>query len=108
MDLTIKRISSEKEHQVNLCGDIDAYTGPKVKEAIMTLVESPDVASIVVDLAEVEYMDSTGIGIFIAVMKACKQTGRTFLVQNLSPRVERLFRITGLYELIAIRKGESE
>ncbi|MFD2369619.1 anti-sigma factor antagonist [Brevibacillus sp. GCM10020057] len=108
MDLTIETISSETEHQVNLFGDVDAFTGPKVKEAIMALVESPDAASIVVDLANVEYMDSTGIGIFIAVMKACKQTGRVLAVQNLSSRVERLFRITGLYELISIRKGASE
>lgn len=108
MDLTIKITSNEIEHQVNLCGDIDAFTGPKVKEAIMTLVETPNAAVIAVDLAEVEYMDSTGIGIFIAVMKACKQTDCAFVVQNLSPRVERLFRITGLYDLIAVRKGESE
>lgn len=108
MDLTIKITSNETEHQVHLCGDIDAFTGPKVKEAIMALVQTPSAAAIVVDLAEVEYMDSTGIGIFIAVMKACKQTDCAFFVQNLSSRVERLFRITGLYDLIAIRKGESE
>lgn len=108
MDLTIKITSNVTEHQVTLRGDIDAFTGPKVKEAMMRLVQTPNTAVIVADLAEVEYMDSTGIGIFIAVMKACKQTGCAFVVQNLSPRVERLFRITGLYDLIAIRKGEGE
>ncbi|WNC15353.1 anti-sigma factor antagonist [Brevibacillus brevis] len=107
MDLTIKTTSTETEHQVNLSGDVDAFTGPKVKEALMTLVQSPNASVVAVDLKEVEYMDSTGIGIFIAVMKACKQSGCEFVVQNLSPRVERLFQITGLYELVVIRKGES-
>ncbi|MGG1662796.1 anti-sigma factor antagonist [Brevibacillus sp. NRS-1366] len=108
MDLTIETIQNEKEHQVTLCGDIDAFTGMKVKETLMSLVNQPDTALITVNLEAVEYMDSTGIGIFIAVMKACKQSACTLEVTKLSPRVERLFRITGLYEHIAIRKGESE
>lgn len=108
MDLTIKINSVETEHQVILSGEIDAFTGPKVKEALLSLVNQPDVTLIAVDLQGVEYMDSTGIGIFVAVMKACKQAGCTFLVQNLSSRVERLFRITGLYERIATTKGESD
>lgn len=108
MELTIKTTSLETEHQVILCGEIDAFTGPQVKETLMTLVKKPGMTLVAVDLEAVEYMDSTGIGIFIAAMKACKQTGCAFVVQNLSSRVERLFRITGLHELIATRKGESE
>ncbi|GEB35711.1 MULTISPECIES: anti-sigma factor antagonist [Brevibacillus] len=108
MDLFMNTTSQEAEHLVVLGGDIDAHTGPKVKETLMSLANQPGASRILVDLEAVEYMDSTGIGIFIAAMKACKQNGCAFEVQKLSPRVERLFRITGLYEHIAVRKGESE
>lgn len=108
MDLTMNITRNETEHLVSLSGDVDAFTGPKAKEAIMTSVETPGVAVVVVDLSQVEYMDSTGIGIFIGVMKECKQVGCDLVVQNLPSRVERLFRITGLYDLVSIRKGESE
>lgn len=108
MDLTIKTTSTENEHRVILGGEIDAFTGAKVRETLLSLVQQPGTTLVAVDLQDVEYMDSTGIGIFIAAMKACKQTGCAFEVQNLSSRVERLFRITGLHELIAIRKGESD
>lgn len=108
MDLTINTTSEETEHQVVLCGEVDAFTAPQVKETFMALINKPGVTRIAVDLEAVEYMDSTGLGIFIAAMKACKQTGCAFVVQNLSSRVERLFRITGMHELMATRKGESE
>ncbi|GED71413.1 anti-sigma-B factor antagonist [Brevibacillus reuszeri] len=108
MDLTIETMTQGTEHYVTLRGDIDAYTGTKVKETLMMLAKQPDATVLSVNLEEVEYMDSTGIGIFIAVMKACKQTDCIFQVNKLSSRVERLFRITGLYEHIATRKGESE
>ncbi|MED1784976.1 anti-sigma factor antagonist [Brevibacillus fortis] len=108
MDLLIQTTSLETEHRVVLGGDIDAFTAPKVKETLMSLVTKPDINRITVDLEAVEYMDSTGIGIFIGIMKECIQRNRTFEVHKLSPRVERLFRITGLYDHIAIRKGESE
>ncbi|WP_103108036.1 anti-sigma factor antagonist [Brevibacillus reuszeri] len=108
MDLTMETTSTENEHYVTLRGDIDAYTGTQVKETLMALAKQPNATLISVNLEAVEYMDSTGIGIFIAVMKACKQTECTFRVDKLSSRVERLFRITGLYDHIAIHKGESE
>lgn len=108
MDLTIETNKNGTEHQVTVRGDIDAFTGVRVKETLMSLVKEPGTTVITVNLEAVEYMDSTGIGIFIAVMKACKQSACTFQITKLSPRVERLFRITGLYEHIAIRKGESE
>ncbi|EST54389.1 anti-sigma B factor antagonist [Brevibacillus panacihumi W25] len=105
MDLTIQTISEETEHQVILGGEIDAYTCPKVKERLLSLLEA-GATRLTVDLKAVEYMDSTGIGMFVALMKACKRSGCSFFVENLSERVERLFRITGFYDLIAIRKGE--
>lgn len=106
MELTIQTISHETEHCVVLGGEIDAYTGPKVKETLLSLIEPG--MTLTVDLEAVEYMDSTGIGVFVAIMKASKKAGCPFYVQNMSSRVERLFRITGFYEFIAIRKGEDK
>ncbi|WP_421617197.1 STAS domain-containing protein [Brevibacillus sp. TJ4] len=102
MDLTIETIKEEAGYLVVLCGEVDAFTGPQAKEALLALAIEPGVKQIAVDLAQVDYMDSTGIGIFIAAMKACKNSGSQLRVRNLSPRVERLFRITGFYDLIAV------
>lgn len=108
MDLTITHTSNGGEHVLVLAGEIDAFTGPQLKERLLPLVNQPDVRIVAVDLTAVEYMDSTGIGIFVAAMKACRQTGCRLVVERLSPRVERLFRLTGLYERIVPRKGESD
>jgi anti-sigma B factor antagonist len=107
MELTIQTISHGTKHRVTLGGEIDAYTGPKVKETIMSLIDKPGM-TIIVDMEAVEYMDSTGIGVFVAIMKACRKMDCHFNVENMSSRVERLFRITGFYDFIVSRKGEDK
>ncbi|USG66348.1 STAS domain-containing protein [Brevibacillus ruminantium] len=108
MDLTMKEYGQNGQLVIYLKGEIDAYTVPKLKERLLLLVNHPEFKRIVVDFQSVEYIDSTGIGTFVAAMKACKQSGTVLAVQNLSPRVERLFRITGLYERMVPHKGETE
>ncbi|CAM5796971.1 MULTISPECIES: STAS domain-containing protein [Brevibacillus] len=108
MELMIRENSQDGQHLLYLEGEIDAYTVSKLRDLLLCLVNRPEVKRVAVDLSAVEYIDSTGIGTFVAAMKACKQTGCELAVQNLSPRVERLFRITGLYERMVPHKGESE
>ena len=108
MELTIETVQDEAGYLVILSGEVDAFTGQKVKEALLSLAEKPEARRIAVDLKKVAYMDSTGIGIFVAVMKACKKADSQLLVQNISPRVDRLFRLTGFYDVLAARKGESK
>jgi len=108
MDLTIETVRDEAGYLVILSGEVDAFTGPRVKKELLALVEKPEARRIAVDLRQVGYMDSTGIGVFVAVMKACKKAGSQLLVQNTSPRVDRLFRLTGFYDVLAARKGESK
>ncbi|GGH87610.1 anti-sigma B factor antagonist [Pullulanibacillus pueri] len=86
---------------LTISGELDAYTAPKLKETILPLVDV-ERASVTLDLKDTDYMDSTGIGVIIAAYKqSCKRNG-TLVVQNLTPRVSRLFDITGLSEIITI------
>ncbi|MEJ8548212.1 anti-sigma factor antagonist [Brevibacillus borstelensis] len=108
MELRIRENSQDGQHLLYVEGEIDAYTVSKLRERLLSLVNRPEVKRVDVDLCAVEYIDSTGIGTFVAAMKACKLSGCELAVQNLSPRVERIFRITGLYERMVLHKGESE
>ncbi|RCW73024.1 anti-sigma factor antagonist [Saliterribacillus persicus] len=102
MNLDIK-IEEEKDltYEVFLAGEIDAYTAPKLKDALMPLAEK-DNASITVDLNRVNYMDSTGLGVFISILKATKEHNSDLKLVSLQDRVKRLFEITGLDSIILI------
>ncbi|GGE34435.1 anti-sigma factor antagonist [Pullulanibacillus camelliae] len=90
-----------------LKGELDAYTAPKLKETLLELVDIEG-ASVTLDLSDTNYMDSTGIGVIIAAYKkVCKNNG-TLIVQGLTPRVERLFDITGLSDIITIEDINKE
>ena len=91
-------------------GEVDAFTAPQLKEKLLGLIQPTQYQTVSLDLAGVSYMDSTGVGVLIGALKASKQTGTKLLVKNIPPRIERLFTITGLIDVITVepQKGEGE
>ncbi|MFC0015115.1 STAS domain-containing protein [Allobacillus sp. GCM10007491] len=85
---------------LKLSGEIDAYTAPRLKEHLLNLIEENK--EVQVDMQQVNYMDSTGLGVFISALKTSKEVDKTFKLINLQDNVYRLFNITGLNEVIDI------
>ncbi len=108
MNLSIHSETVEGHSILYLQGEVDAYTAPLLSERITPLVMNPEVSKVTVDLAQATYMDSTGIGVFIGALKAAKKSECELLIQNVPPRIERLFTITGLCRLVSVvpLKGE--
>lgn len=101
MDLLIDITQEGDKSIVNLSGEIDVYTAPKLREAILPLTEVENrVVEVFFD--NVNYMDSTGLGVFIGALKSTKENNSKLKLVNLQERVLRLFKITGLNEIIDI------
>lgn len=101
MNLEIEHKEEKGIHSLAVTGEIDAYTAPQLREEMLPLTEKEG-AVVSVDLSGVEYMDSTGLGVFVAGLKSAKKHGSRLTIQRLTPRVERLFNITGLSEKFEI------
>ncbi|MCM2677034.1 STAS domain-containing protein [Alkalicoccobacillus plakortidis] len=101
MNLDIRVEELENQKNVFLSGEIDTYTAPKLREALIPLTEQNG-GELIVDLSEVQYIDSTGLGIFVGVLKASDTNGSTLTLIGMSERIKRLFVITGLDEVINI------
>jgi anti-sigma B factor antagonist len=86
-------------------GEVDAYTAPQLKDHLVPLAEER-YTHLVIDLAGVAYIDSTGLGVFIGVLKSTRKHGGSLKLVGLNNRVKRLFTITGLHEIIEIAGGE--
>lgn len=108
MNLTIKITDEPNKFIVHLSGEIDAYTAPNLKETLIPLTQQKG-RIVEVDLEKVTYMDSTGLGIFISALKSTKEHDSKLILVNIQERVLRLFKITGLDEIMdvnaAIRGG---
>ena len=55
-----------------------------------------------IDLTDVEYMDSTGLGVFVGLFKAIRANEGQMVLTGLSERLQRLFDITGLADIMEI------
>ena len=81
-------------------GEVDPATAPVLVDALLD-AEQLDGAGIVVDLADVTFMDASGLSALVAVRERLRRDGRgPMTVQAASAPVHRLFELTGLGDLL--------
>ncbi|MGM8366588.1 STAS domain-containing protein [Virgibacillus sp. W0181] len=102
MNLTIDIVDDSDRSLVNLSGELDVYTAPQLKETLLPIT-TKEKHFVEVNLAEITYMDSTGLGIFISALKNTKEHNGHLKLINPQERVARLFRITGLNEIMDLQ-----
>ena len=102
MELTLNVHSEDPGFTViEVGGEIDVYTAPKLRERLVSLVESGSY-ELIVDMESVEFLDSTGLGVLVGGLKPVRaHDGWIALVCTLS-RVMRIFRTTGLNRMFSI------
>ncbi len=86
---------------VRVRGEVDVATAPALRESLDGAVDGGP-GTVVVDLSEVTFIDSTGLGVLIGARKRCVDSGRAFRVVVADPRILKVFQITGLDELFTI------
>ena len=87
---------------VSVKGDIDHHTADMIKKAILKKTMNCPCRNIVFDLGGVSLMDSSGIGMIIGRYKEAEMLGGQVYAMGISPRLESIFEISGLYKIIKI------
>jgi len=95
------RIESRDTAVLGLAGEVDVANVAQVREAALELL-ARGVKRLVVDLSATEYMDSSGLGTLVGLLKRLKETGGEIAIAGARPRVRRLFEITGLKQVFAL------
>ncbi len=91
---------------VDLNGEIDVYTSPKVKEAITELIDQGHYA-LIINLENVRYIDSTGLGVLIGGLKRVREHSGTVNLICTNPQIKKIFDITGLVKIFGIYDSEA-
>lgn len=92
---------------IKLKGEVDIYTAPSLRETIVDTVEKGRY-KIVVDLDEVNFLDSTGLGVLVGGLKRVKQhDGELGIICN-QEKVLRIFKITGLTKIFKMFESIDE
>jgi anti-sigma B factor antagonist len=107
MDVSVASRTVDERTIVEVAGEIDVYTAPTLRERLTTLVDEGR-TDLVVDLTQVRFMDSTGLGLLVGVLKRVRGLdGRLQLVID-SERLMKVFRITALTQVFTIRETLDE
>jgi anti-sigma B factor antagonist len=85
---------------------IDAAGAIQFKERMREIIEAPS-KRVVLDMSSVVFLDSSGLGAVVAVMKALGPIRRLEL-SGLTPTVEKVFRLTRMDSVFIIHKALPE
>jgi anti-sigma B factor antagonist len=97
MDLNI----TEGVAFLHVRGEVDVANADQLRTLGQDAI-SDVVGTIRVDLSEVSFIDSTGIGALVAVRNAAEKAGRTLVLERPGPRVQKVLDITGLTAVFVI------
>jgi anti-sigma B factor antagonist len=93
-ELNLETIRTPEETLVRCSGRITSTTSGTLQTAIRALI--PEAKPIVLDLTDVSYMDSSGLGALVIVYLSAKRQHCPLKLINIGPRLQQLFRLTKL------------
>ncbi len=107
MDFEIDVQTREGYHIVTPRGEVDLATSPRLKAALDRLVVAGHVR-LVVDLREVSFLDSTGLGALIGGRRRAHAFKGSFSLVFEDGSLSRLFQVTSLDKVFAIHASTED
>lgn len=109
MSFNIKNNTEDKMDKISLelKGELDISHTSKFKKKTMSIYDK-DPKDMELDLEGLEYLDSTGLGAFIYLLKHVQENGHKIYLKNIKPNIKKLFTITKLDELFVFEGGSND
>lgn len=101
MDIREKFDAETNTWEVHLGGEIDIYNAPELKQHLNELIQKVQ-GNILIDCRDLNYVDSTGLGVLISVLKKVKEYDGDIKIKNLKPYIHKIFTITGLDKIFSV------
>ena len=104
MDLRLDVSERDGWSVLQVGGEIDVATAPRLREQLIKLVNEQRFM-IVVDLGGVDFIDSTGLGVLIGALKRVRTHDGNLVLVCTEPRIVKVFEITGLNQVFQIHSS---
>jgi anti-sigma B factor antagonist len=86
---------------LDVVGEIDVYTAPQFKTSVNDILGTGQ-EHLIINMAAVTYMDSSGFGILLSATKRLRPQGGTVNLVKCTPAIDRILRITRLDSIFHI------
>ncbi len=103
VDLKLGHYSKDGIEVIDVGGEIDIYTAPRLRELLIDLV-SKNNYQLIVNMDKVEFLDSTGLGVLVGGLKRVRAHDGSLDLVCTQERILKIFRITGLTKVFGIHQ----
>ena len=105
MSLEITTTAAGEDRLVRVVGEVDVSCADELRSAIDAQIAEGVTGELVVDIADVPYIDSTGIGVLVGAAHRVSEAGATFVVARPQRNVARVLGLLGVQSDLNIREA---
>ena len=105
MELKIRK--NGEIYIIDVNGEMDLYNSYKLKELVMKMLEK-NVKNFIINLEQVDYIDSSGIGALIYICSTMKKMNLKFAISNVHGSVKKVIELTKLMGCFPIANSVEE
>ncbi len=84
----------------HLFGELDHHSADQVKDDLDNLIRRFNDINLILDLKNLSFMDSSGLGVILGRYKKLKAKGGKMYIKNANPQIEKVFTVSGIYQII--------
>ena len=107
MELSLATRTVSDHVVLEVGGEIDVYTAPKLRERLMEIIGDGQL-HVVVDLSRVDFLDSTGLGVLVGAHRRLRARDGALELVCPHERLVKVFRIAGLENVLDIHPSVEE
>lgn len=108
MSLSVKFFMRKNSMFIRMNGEMDQESVGNLKDKLIQIIKEKKVKNIVINLKELTFLDSTGIGIIIGRYNQLKLRGGKVILCSINKNIERIILLSGLPRICIIKENEEE
>lgn len=93
---------------VGLSGELDQHMADRIRNRLNHSLLKEGITNIIFDFTEIDFMDSSGIGMIIGRYKQVRKLGGQIYLIGCSPSLLRLVRISGIEKIVCLKNTKQE
>lgn len=100
--LQLEYLRQDGKVVVRILGEVDLASAPVLREALIELIDGQGNLFVQLDLENMSFIDSTGIGVLIRALRSVRQKGGDLTLANCRPSTLRILEIAGLTAIFGL------
>lgn len=85
---------------IKIIGELDHATAPVIRSKLDEVIKEGGYDMIVFDFSELQFMDSTGVGLLLGRLKTAKNVAKPAAIYRPSAPVDKVLKVSGVYSII--------